>query len=403
MTKFIKHYLAPHGQNETWKPNRYRIVVLLLAALVFGAMLVWLSSPAFATSGQVRLVIDTDGGVDDAAAIAWLLSQRKYTVEVLGISTVAGSTTTENAANNVLTILEAVGRADIPVVIGAHAPLSQTLTSTGALTHGPDGLWFVGWSNPHDLSGLPTDAPDFLCSNAATDVQLVTLGPLTNVAAAVALCPEQMALYDQIVILGGAKHGGNVSPLAEFNIWVDPEAADQVFTAGLMPTFVPYDTFHTFTLRQEDINKLAANGTPVGQLLAVALQPYADVQTGLGGASTASVPDVTAVMVTLDRNLFVQEEQTALLKMVPGIVGEPDPHRLVRGQTIIGLTVAEKVPMIADDVQLSSLAQRAFTEPGFDLATEIGMILFSEPDNTTMVLDIRERPMRKLFMRSLTD
>ncbi len=402
MFTYIKRYLWSNGKAGSGRPPKYKIIVLLLSTVILAAVLAIYSADAFARSGTVKLVIDTDGGVDDAAAIAWLFSQQKYTVELSGISTVAGATSAENAANNVLTILDAVSRPDIPVILGATAPLSQTHTSTGALTHGPDGLWFLGWANPHDLSGLSTDAPGFLCNSAAPDVKLVTLGPLTNVALALAQCPAQMAQYEEIIILGGARHGGNVTPLAEFNVWVDPEAADQVFHAGLATSFIPVDTFNSFTLSQQNIERLSTHGTPVGQLLAQALQAYAVVQTGMGGAAEASVPDVTAVMIALDSQLFVRDQHSALLKLIPGIVGEPDPERLGRGQTIIGLTVAEKVPMIANDIQLSDLAERAFTEPGFDLALEIGLILASEPDNTNMILDIREQTMRNLFMRFLT-
>jgi len=383
-------------------PRTLLVVVVLVLA---GMLLAWNAKDIFANPEPVNVIIDTDMGVDDAAAVAWLLSQTKFPVDVVGITTVSGNTTTENAANNVLTILDATGRTDIPVVIGAAEPLSQTLTSTGAFFHGPDGFWFLGWSNPHDLSTLPTDAPDFLCNNAASDVKLVTLGPLTNLARAIAACPAQIALYQEIIVLGGAKRVGNITGIAEFNIWVDPEAADQVFHSGLMPRFIPEDTFDTFTISQENIDELAADGIPVGQLLAVALQPYADLQLGLGGASAASLPDVTAVMTAVDPNnqLFVREEQTALVKMVTGFTGEPNPERYVRGQTIMGLTLAEKIPLIADDYELSSLADRAFTEPGFDLAYELGLILSREPDNASIITDIREQTMRRFFMQYLTN
>ncbi len=383
--------------------HHYRLLLGVLCLILVGALLALTVQQSLANPEPVRVIIDTDMGVDDAAAVAWMLSQPKFPVEVVGITTVGGNTTTENVANNVLTILEAAGRTDIPVIIGAGSPLSQTLSATGAFVHGPDGLWFIGWANPHDLSGLPTDAPGFLCSHAAADVKLVALGPLTNVAQAVALCPDQMALYQDIIILGAAKGGGNITPLAEFNFWIDPEAANRVLTANLMPTIIPLETFTSFTLTQEDIDELAADGKPVGQLLAGALQTYYDVQTMTAGRDKASVPDVTAVMLALGGQTFVKEEQTALVKMVPGIVGEPDPERLGRGQSIMGLTVPEKIPMIANDVELSDLAQRAFTEPGFNLEMELGLILQRAPDNATVILDIRERSMHRLFMRFLTN
>lgn len=396
----IRFHLSSHPQRSQ---HFRRMLLLFMTVVVLGGLFAFNALQTSARRDPIRLIIDADTGVDDAAAISWLLSQNKFPVDVVGITTVAGNTSVENAASNVMLILNTLNITDIPVVIGASQPLSQTMPTTGAFSHGPDGLWFVGWANPQDISNLPTDAPAFLCSNAATDVKLVALGPLTNIAQAIEMCPQQIALYDEIIILGGAKRVGNISPIAEFNVWVDPEAADIVFRAGLMPRFIPQDTFDSFTITQTNINTLASNGTPLGQLLAAALQPYMDMQVGLGGATAASVPDITAVMVAVNDTIFLKEEMSVLIKMVPGIVGEPDPYRLVRGQTIIGTNTAEKTPMIVNDYYLSDLATRAFTEPGFDLEAEIMTILMSEPDNAIMITDVREQTMRNLFMQALTN
>lgn len=396
----IRFHLSSHPQRSQ---HFRRMLLLFMTVVVLGGLFAFNALQTSARRDPIRLIIDADTGVDDAAAISWLLSQNKFPVDVVGITTVAGNTSVENAASNVMLILNTLNITDIPVVIGASQPLSQTMPTTGAFSHGPDGLWFVGWANPQDISNLPTDAPAFLCSNAATDVKLVALGPLTNIAQAIEMCPQQIALYDEIIILGGAKRVGNISPIAEFNVWVDPEAADIVFRAGLMPRFIPQDTFDSFTITQTNINTLASNGTPLGQLLAAALQPYMDMQVGLGGATAASVPDITAVMVAVDDTIFLKDEMSVLIKMVPGIVGEPDPYRLVRGQTIIGTNAAEKTPMIVNDYYLSDLATRAFTEPGFDLEAEIMTILMSEPDNAIMITDVREQTMRNLFMQALTN
>ncbi|NJN55838.1 MAG: nucleoside hydrolase [Anaerolineae bacterium] len=349
------------------------------------------------TLETVKVIVDTDTGVDDAAAIAWLLSQTKYEVAVLGITTVNGNTDARNAANNVLTVMDAVGRRDIPVLIGADKPLLQDVPKTGSLMHGPDGLWFVGQGNPHDLERLSDDVPEFLCSNAAADVKLIALGPLTNIAQAYAHCPERMRLYSEIVVLGGAKYGGNISATAEFNFWADPEAVEQVLCSGLNLRIIPMDTFDTFTLSMADIDRLM-EGTAVAQLLSPALKQYAAIQLGLGGAIAAGVPDVTAVMIALDEQLLI-EEQPALVKIMPG--GVKNPQRLVRGQSIIGLNMAQKVPMIAAEAELNELALRTFTEPGFNLETELDRILEREPDNAHIILDIDEKQMHHLFMHYL--
>jgi inosine-uridine nucleoside N-ribohydrolase len=372
------------------------VISVLFTILNFGAQTSLASQP------PIQIIIDTDMGVDDAAAVTWLLSQTRYPVEVLGISTVMGNTDVENASNNVLTILDATDHTDIPVVIGASEPSSQTHSHTGTLVHGPDGLWFVGFSNPHDLSDIPTDVVGFYCDTAANNpgATLVTLGPLTNLAQAVAACPNAIQLLGNTIILGGSKTLGNITPISEFNVWQDPEAAYEVLTANLMPTFIPRDTFSTFTLSQDNLDELAEEGTPVAKLLYPALQLYANVQTELGGATAVSMPDVPALMYALDATLGTLE--TGLVKVVTNI-SEASPIRLLRGQTIIGLDPSERIPMIADDVELSALADQAFTDPNFDLQLAIDAILAREPENTYIVTNIRERKMRQFFMRALTD
>lgn len=386
------------------------LIVAALATLSAGADEIPHKAPAFANRSQIKsmpaiardsqgqaidLVIDTDAGVDDAAAIIWLLEQAHYPVNVLGFTSVAGNTTVDNVTNNLLILLEATGRSDIPVTIGAAAPLEQELTRSTMLLHGPDGLWFVGLQNPHDLSGLPSDVPEFYREMALAHpgATLVALGPLTNVAQAVERYPDEMALYAEIVILGGAKNGGNSTPVSEFNIWQDPEAAEIVFNAGLPITLVTLDAFTEFTIDQEDLDELAAEGTDAAQFLLVPLQIYADGQFARGAESVA-LPDVTATMFAL-KDTVAKEPQSALVKVVPG-------PELVRGQTIIGLGLQERVSMIAGDEELSDLAVRAFYDPNFNLEAELGAILMREPDNATVVLDLHERQIHRFFMRELT-
>jgi len=399
----IKSHLSSiRIKNKLFAQAKGRRLILLMIAVV-GVMAALLLGAGtyeiFAHRTPVKLIVDSDMGVDDAAAIAWLLSQDRYPVDVVGLASVAGNTTMENAANNILTILDATGHQDIPVVKGAAEPLLQAPSRTGPLIHGPDGLWFVGLQNPHDLSQLPNDAAAFYCDNAQPDVTIVALGPLTNLAQAVAACPAEMQQYQQIVILGGAKNGGNRTPVAEFNVWIDPEAAAQVLDAGLNPILLPLDTFETFSISEDDIAELATDGTPVGQLLAGPLTLYAGYQTGLGGASAIAVPDVTAIMYALRPNLG--SGVSGLVKVVPGIE-EDDPTRQYRGQTVIGLDLADRIPMIVDDEELGQLADAAFSDPNFDLEAALGAILASEPDNAQVLTDINERVMHRLFMRYLT-
>ncbi|MBV8883442.1 MAG: nucleoside hydrolase, partial [Chroococcidiopsidaceae cyanobacterium CP_BM_RX_35] len=174
------------------------------------------TSLAQSTSEPLDLVINTDAGVDDSAALDWLLSQKNYPVDVLGIGTVAGNTTADNAANNVLTVLDALGQQNVPVAIGATAPLSEPLSKTGSLLHGPDGLWFVGAEHPHDLSSLSHDVPSFYneLAQAHPRATLLSLAPLTNLAQTWEEYPNALKSFKQIIVLGGAINGGNITPNA---------------------------------------------------------------------------------------------------------------------------------------------------------------------------------------------
>lgn len=374
------------------------LIALLVTTLGPGVQLA-LPRTAQAAGEPLKLVIDVDTGVDDAAGIVWLFSQTKYPVEVLGFTTVAGVTTVDNVTNNLLTLLDALQQTDIPVVMGAAEPLVQPLSFTGAGLHGPDGLWGVGFQNPHDLDADPrirhdVDVPAFYCeiTQAHSNVTLLAEGPLTNLAHALDQCPHGIQSFERIIILGGARFGGNRTPIAEFNIWQDPEAASQVLSAGLPITIITYDAFDTFTLTEKDVENLQKKGDDAVKLVAGPLQAYLQAQI-LNGVPP-SVPDVTAYMYTMGPSLGTAE---------PGLVKVVTEPRLVRGQTVIGFGQL-KVPMIADDAELSNLVYRLFFDPDFgpdQFAQAIFQIMAREPDNAQVVLDIDEHEMYKSFMHSM--
>jgi len=354
------------------------------------------------TSGAIKLLVDTDPGVDDAIALTWLMRQKKQPLQMLGIVTVAGNTTVANATNNALLVLEQLQRPDVPVVMGAAAPRVQPLSKTTWFIHGPDGLWFMGWQNPHDLSGVRTDAAAFYCETVGANAgaQLLALGPLTNIAQAVEQCPDTMKTLSHLVILGGAKYGGNQTPVAEFNFWQDPEAAAIVLNAGLPITLVLLDAFTDptiapkgVTVTPEQIAALFRGATPAIQFLAPAIQQYLVVQ--LTNSGSAGVPDVVAAVIALDPS--VGERQGALVR----VVLEPG---LARGESIVGLTANEKVTMIAGDDELSTLAERAFAyppDPNFNLELEMASILMRAPDNAQAVISAPENLLTKIVLPDL--
>lgn len=346
---------------------------------------------AFASRTPTKVIIDTDGGVDDAAALAWLLTQNRYPAEVLGISTVAGNTTVENATNNVLTILDAANRQDVNVVIGAAAPRVQTLSRSGALIHGPDGLWFA--SVPHDQSGLATDVPTYFRDQALANpgAKLVTLGPLTNVAAAIEQYPSEMSLFSEIVVMGGSKT--LKTPRGDFNIWQDTEASTIVLNSGLPITLMTVEASEELTIDEDDVADLAYSSEPVAQLIAHPLQFYLSVNNTGTSELAAPLYDVAAVMYAVNPR-FERNSEWSLVKVV-------QEEGLAYGQTIIGSNFSEVIPMIIDDAQVSALADQAFTDPNFDLETELFLIFSSEPFNANTILRIKDNSMRRWFLRSL--
>jgi inosine-uridine nucleoside N-ribohydrolase len=182
--------------------------------------------------------------------------------------------------------------------------------------------------------------------------------------------------------------------VSEFNIWQDPEAADIVFKSGIPLSVVPLDAFTTLTIGNKDLDKLRAHGNPLARLIVEPLALYAQVQTGLGGLPTASIPDLAAIMYALHPTLGTP--QSSLVEVIPA-------PRLVRGQTIIGTNMSEKLTMLAGENELSDIIDRYFSEPGFDLFGAIGAIVMRQPDNAQVVLDINEQRMKQMFMRTLTN
>jgi inosine-uridine nucleoside N-ribohydrolase len=342
------------------------------------------------------LVINTDAGVDDSAAIDWLLSQKDYPVDILGIGTTAGNATVNNTTNNVLTVLDALGQQNIPVAVGAAAPLFEPLSRTDSLLHGPDGLWGVGVEHPHDLSGLSHDVPSFYrdLAQAHPGATLLSLGPLTNLAQTWEEYPDALKSFKQIIVLGGAINGGNITPNAEYNIWQDPEAANELLSSGLPITLVPLNAFKNFTLTAADLQTLQTQGNQATQLIARPIQDYAAAQIGLGTSTSASFPDVTAAMYAVDSSLGTS--QSALVKV------DKDPG-LARGETVAGLTLNQRIQLIASDAELSQLAERVFSDPNFNIQAAEEAILAREPDNASLVTEIDSQRMHALFLNALAD
>jgi purine nucleosidase len=342
---------------------------------------------------STSLVIDVDPGVDDASAIIWLLSQQRYRYDLLGICTVAGNTSLENATRNVLTVLEVLApNRRIPVVMGAEQPLNGELSSVTKLIHGLDGLW--GAQRPLSLRGVQKNVPAFYhrLSQSRPGFTVVALGPLTNLAQTLNRFPRTAEGIGRIVWLGGAKCGGNQTPVSEFNAWQDPEAADIVLRSGIPITMVSLDTFPSFAVTEADLQRLEQRGNAGGRFLVQPLRGLLTAFRNLAAADRAPLPDVIAMMVALDRSLAVV--QPALVKIITD-------QSLTRGQTIIALSFIERLTLIASDAEISALVDRYPNDPQRLLA-EFAAIVNREPANVDWATQVDGARVRELFFEALT-
>ena len=247
-------------------------------------------------------MIDTDGGSDDVVAL--IMALRSRDVRVAAITTVAGNVGVEQATQNVLYTVE-LCEAETPVYLGAAGPLVRELV-TAQWFHGKDGLGDHGYT-PKARKAEKTDAVDAMIQTVLANpgIEILTLGPLTNLALAIRKEPKIIRAIGRLVVMGGAPCcEGNVTPAAEFNLWVDPEAAKTVFRAGLPIEMVGWHLCRgEAALNTQDIEKILALKNPVAEFAircnSVAMEAYR-VQTGEIGIS---LPDPISMAITLRPDL----------------------------------------------------------------------------------------------------
>ncbi len=343
--------------------------------------------PRSSHSSQVPVFVDTDIGCDDALAVAWLLNEPQ--AHVIGFSTVFGNSSVQDTTRNLLTLLAALG-VDLPVTMGATAPLTYPRTSSGALVHGPDGLW--GAQQAYDLAHIRQDAPGAIAAAARANpgLTIIALGPLTNIARAVQAYPEDLADV-RLVLLGGARAGGNATPVSEFNIFADPHALEVVLGGSLRIELITLDAFQQVLIDPAVLGpQLAQEGGAAGALLAQALMGYGAAQTqGAGGP--VSIPDAAAVVYALYPELGAPEP--AAVRVV--IDGE-----YTRGQTIVAATFAHRVSLGLGASGVARLGERAVAA-GFDLSTIIHGALERAAVNAQVVLTLDAQALIDRFENGL--
>ncbi|HET7568522.1 MAG TPA: nucleoside hydrolase [Gaiellaceae bacterium] len=245
------------------------------------------------------IVVDCDPGHDDAMAI--LLALASPEVELVGITTVAGNQTLDKTTRNALAVLEIAGRTDVPVAAGADRPLRRELR-TAPHVHGESGL--DGPELP-ELSARAVDAhaADALAAWIEPGVVLVPTGPLTNVALLLERHPDVRERLDAIVWMGGSITGGNVTPAAEFNAFVDPEAAAGVFASGIPLTMVGLDVTHKALFTRDDAERLRPAGR-AGRFVAELSDFFQLFHDRVYGGGGAPIHDAMAVAHVIDPTLM---------------------------------------------------------------------------------------------------
>ena len=220
-----------------------------------------------------KIIIDTDPGQDDAVAILLALASPEE-LDVLGIVAVAGNVGLAQNAKNALKVVELSGRTDVPVHAGCARPMTRPLV-TAEHVHGQTGLDGPDLPEPQ-IALADKHGVDFIIDTLRAEpektVTLCALGPLTNLAMALVKAPDIAGRIQEIVLMGGAYFEvGNITPAAEFNIYVDPEAAHTVFTCGAPITMMPLDVTHQMLGTSERIAAFSAIGNRSGAAIAAML------------------------------------------------------------------------------------------------------------------------------------
>jgi len=290
------------------------------------------------------IILDSDPGQDDAVAILMALASPE--LDVVALTTVAGNVPQPLVTNNALAMCELAGRTDVPVYQGADAPISRELY-TAEYVHGPTGIDGADLPAPETspADGHAVDAIIEICLEADDPITICPVGPLTNVAIAIAQEPSIVPAIREIALMGGGFFaGGNTTPVAEFNIFVDPDAASIVFNSGVPITMFPLDVTHQALVLPEDLKRFGELGTPAGDAVAGMLDYYEQHDVEKYGMAGAPLHDPCVITYLLDKQLFGGK---------PCRVDIETESELTMGQTVVdwwGVTGADPNAMVMNSV-----------------------------------------------------
>ncbi len=271
----------------------------------------------------MQMLLDCDPGIDDALAILTLLREP---VDVIGMSAVVGNVPVETGFRNLRDLAAFAGRADIPIFRGAELPLVRDYTFDPTV-HGVDGLGgarIPASPSPRQEEHAATAIARILRASKEP-VTWVATGPLTNVALALRLDPSLVDKVSRLVVMGGSTLRGNVTPAAEFNVYVDAEAWQSVLSSGIRPVMVGLNVTHMVGMTEEDFAVAEGIKTPVGQVARAMLAFYREVHEQ-GGWGEPKLHDVVAVLGAISPEL---------LETRPAYVAVETGSALTYGMTVV--------------------------------------------------------------------
>lgn len=254
-----------------------------------------------------KIIIDTDPGIDDAMAILFAFAAPE--LEIVGLTTIFGNVQTDLATQNALRLIEFAGHPHIPVASGAKKPLVIAYDEAPEVVHGADGF---GNTHQPPPRGRAIDKPashfivETIMANPG-EITLVPLGPLTNIAEALALEPRIAQQVAEVVLMGGAATvNGNVNPAAEANIWHDPHAADAVFTASWPLTMIGLDVTMSTIMDEAYFDALRTNRT--GEFIYQISRFYQRFHYLTHNLQACFTHDPSTIAYLIDPSLFTCEQ-----------------------------------------------------------------------------------------------
>ncbi len=253
-----------------------------------------------------KIIIDTDPGQDDAAALMLAFASPEE-LDILGLCAVAGNVPLSFTSRNLRIVCELCGKADAKVYEGALKPLNRPQV-TAEHVHGRTGMDGAELPEP-TMAAQSMHAVDFIIetlrSEPAGTVTICTLGPLTNLALALQKAPDIASRIQELVMMGGGCfEGGNITPAAEFNIYVDPEAAKIVFDAGIPTVIMPLDVTHQLLTTRDRVQRIAAIGTRPAQVLVEWLAFFERFDIEKYGSDGGPLHDPSVIAYLLKPELF---------------------------------------------------------------------------------------------------